>query len=217
MPEDDLGWRQQRSMAGHGELLDMGSHRIDYAHYLVGEISAVSGTTRTFLRERRGRQGQPAISDVDDWAAFLAEFACGATGVFETSKLAKGRLRGGQAIDQVEINGTEGTLVFDLRRPHHLQLGKPRGSLSVVEVPKEWRRLHGSPWHPRSVDAEATYRFDQDFAFIQAALMGEAVTPSLAEAVRCHAVVEAVAESARRRAWVNVPAFDRTEVMIREA
>ena len=34
-----LGWRQRKDLAGTGELADMLSHRIDYAHYLVGPFA----------------------------------------------------------------------------------------------------------------------------------------------------------------------------------
>jgi len=56
-PEVSIGWRQHRALAGSGEVGDMGAHRIDFCHDLIGPISSVTGTTRTFVPERRGAAG----------------------------------------------------------------------------------------------------------------------------------------------------------------
>jgi predicted dehydrogenase len=213
VPEEDLGWRQRRDLAGYGELFDTGCHRIDYAHYLVGEIAAVAGSMRTFVPERRGSRGVLVPSDVEDWAAIVAEFKSGATGVFEMTKLAKGHRRGGQALDLAEVNGSEGTLIFDLRRPFHLQLGKRGGSLELIEVPKEYYKLPGSPRAETGWDAAVAYRFDQDFAFVRAVLRGEPCTPSFADGARCQAVIQAVVMSAEQRRWVSVPPLDGTAAL----
>ncbi len=61
-----LGWRQVKKLAGSGEVGDMLSHRIDYAHHLVGPISRLVASVRTFVPKRGGQ-----ISDVDDWVAVL--------------------------------------------------------------------------------------------------------------------------------------------------
>src|SRR5580704_8917819 len=65
-----LGWRQVAKMAGSGELGDMLSHRIDYAHLLAGPITRLVADWRRF---HYTREGQP--SDLDDWIAILAEFS----------------------------------------------------------------------------------------------------------------------------------------------
>src|SRR3954466_3720947 len=50
-------WRLDKSVAGSGALGDLGAHVIDLARYLVGEIDAVSATTRTFIKDRGGGAG----------------------------------------------------------------------------------------------------------------------------------------------------------------
>src|SRR5688500_10873853 len=85
----NLGWRQVKKLAGTGELGDMLSHRIDFAHHLCGDIKSLVADTRRFLDDRGG---QP--NDLDDWVALLAEFASGVTGVLESTKHATGRGEG---------------------------------------------------------------------------------------------------------------------------
>src|SRR5436189_5444763 len=41
-----LGWRQTKSLAGSGELGDMLSHRIDFAHLLIGGIARLVADTQ---------------------------------------------------------------------------------------------------------------------------------------------------------------------------
>src|SRR3712207_9391988 len=52
-PELPLIWRFRKEVAGSGALGDIGAHIIDLAHFLVGPITEVVGTTRTFIKEDR--------------------------------------------------------------------------------------------------------------------------------------------------------------------
>src|SRR5256885_4820863 len=96
----DDAWRFRAEDAGSGALGDLGAHVIDLARYLVGEISAVSAATRTFMPGR----------EVDDAFQAVGEFDGGAIGTFEATRLAPGRKN---ALSW-EINGSKGSLAFDL-------------------------------------------------------------------------------------------------------
>ncbi|MDB6037515.1 MAG: Oxidoreductase domain protein, partial [Verrucomicrobiales bacterium] len=112
-----LGWRQVAKLAGSGELGDMLSHRIDYAHLMIGQMKRLVANTRRFYDDRQGQ-----VSDLEDWVAIISDFKSGATGVLESSKVATGRGEGARSQDYVEINGTEGSLVFQLEQPNQLQV-----------------------------------------------------------------------------------------------
>jgi predicted dehydrogenase len=118
-----LGWRQVQKLAGTGELGDMLSHRIDFAHSLVGPMQRMCANTQRFYDDR---QGQP--SDLEDWVAIIAEFRNRATGVLESSKVATGRNESWRSQDYVEINGSERTFVFFTERWNELQVGNPAES-----------------------------------------------------------------------------------------
>src|SRR5947209_13926779 len=102
----NLAWRQVKKLAATGELGDMLSHRIDYGHFLVGPVTRVVARLERFVDVRGG-----APSDLDDWVAMLGDFQAGATGVWESTKLATGRGEGGRSPDTAEVNGTEGSAV----------------------------------------------------------------------------------------------------------
>ena len=96
------------SAAGSGALGDLGAHVIDLARYLVGEIASVSGATRTF---KEGR-------DVDDAFESVVEFENGAVGTLEASRFCPGR----KNAFAWEINGSKGSIAFDLERLNELQV-----------------------------------------------------------------------------------------------
>ena len=51
-PKFPLLWRLRKEQAGSGALGDLGSHSIDLARFLVGEIASVSATLETFIKQR---------------------------------------------------------------------------------------------------------------------------------------------------------------------
>jgi predicted dehydrogenase len=75
----DLGWRARLAEAGAGALGDLGSHIIDLARYLCGDIVSVCAVTRSIVDR------QPETAGVDDLACMLVEFEGGAGGVLEAS------------------------------------------------------------------------------------------------------------------------------------
>ena len=197
-----LAWRQIRRFAGTGEMGDMLSHRIDYAHVLVGPIGKLVADTRRFIDTRAG---QP--SDVDDWVALLVRFAQSpATGILESSKLATGRGEGARSHDWAEVNAEHGTLVYSLERPHVLLAGKPGGrSLEPMPVPEEFLKLPGAQRDPRSGDPLVGFRYDQDFEFCSAILENRPAVPGFAEGAAVQAVMDAALTSAAEQRWVDVP------------
>ena len=106
-------WRLDAAQAGSGALGDLGAHVIDLARYLVGEIAAVAALTRTFIPERPG-----GTVDVDDAFESTVEFEGGAVGTLEASRFCRGR----RNALSFEINGSKGSIAFDLERLNELQV-----------------------------------------------------------------------------------------------
>ena len=106
-------WRFEKEAAGSGALGDLATHVVDLARYLVGEIAAVGGFVRTFVPGR----------EVDDAVEATVEFENGAVGTLEATRLALGR----RNAFQWEINGTKGSLAFDLERLNELQVFREDG------------------------------------------------------------------------------------------
>jgi predicted dehydrogenase len=137
-PDLPFVWRLDRELAGSGALGDLGAHIVDLGRFLVGEIASVGATTRTFIGDRPGGE-----VDVDDAFAAFVEFDNGAMGTLEASRVATGR----KNALTFEINGTKGSLAFDLERLNELQVDVS-GSAPARAAQGFRRALVTEPGHP---------------------------------------------------------------------
>jgi len=196
-----LGWRQVQKLAGTGELGDMLSHRIDFAHHLAGPMKRLVANLKT-LTPVRG--GQP--NDTDDWVAILSEFRSGATGVLESSKLASGRNESWRSLDYVEVNGSEGTFEFTTGKWNELQYGKAGGpGLRTLTVPREFWTVPRCPRDPGQGDPLITFRYDQAWEFVEAIRDHRPARPSFHDGALVQGVTDAAVRSAQSRQWVDLP------------
>jgi predicted dehydrogenase len=196
----NLGWRQVKKLAGTGELGDMLSHRIDFAHSLIGPMRRIVANTKNLTPVR---DGQP--NDTDDWVAILAEFQNDATGVLESSKLASGRNESWRSLDYVEINGSERSFVFTTGSWNTLQTGVAGGpGLETIEIPREFHTVAGSPRVAGQGDPLVTFRYDQAWEFIEAIRQGRPCTPSFHDGARAQQVMDAAVRSAETKEWIDV-------------
>jgi predicted dehydrogenase len=133
-----------------GGLQGIGSHAIDQCRFLVGEIASVSALVRAFNRGR----GVPSAGDsgafADEGTAAVLEFANGAIGVLESSVVATGR----KNFLSWEINGSKGSLRWDLEHPNSLyacleqQPGSRLLGFSEISV-TESEHPYVGPWWPQ--------------------------------------------------------------------
>ena len=118
-------WRFDAAQAGSGAVADLGSHIVDLARYLVGEPIAVCATTMTQVATRDGE-----AVDVDDAFAATVEFATGAIGTLEASRVAGRRSN----VCAFEVDGTRGSLSFDIERLNELELVRNRKQSTRIDV-----------------------------------------------------------------------------------
>jgi predicted dehydrogenase len=127
-PEFPLVWRLRAEEAGSGALGDIGAHIVDLTQYVTGQrLTGVNAMLETFVRERPLPGASAGLSasagsergevTVDDAALFLGRLDGGAVATYEATRFATGRKN---AI-RVEVNGSAGTLAFDLERLNELE------------------------------------------------------------------------------------------------
>ena len=127
-PNFPLVWRLQKEVAGSGTHGDINAHIIDLGRHLVGEFDEVCGLLHTFIKQRPlageidanlGAKASTEMGEVtvDDAAMFLAKFKNGALGTFEATRFAVGR----KNKNSFEINGSKGSIVFNLEKMNELE------------------------------------------------------------------------------------------------
>jgi predicted dehydrogenase len=203
-PAFPLVWRLQRERAGSGALGDIASHSIDLARFLVGEIAEVSGLLQTFVPERplEGGVGRGAVT-VDDAALALVRFESGAIGSIEGSRFCPGR----KNHNRFEINGSRGSLAFDLERLNELEIYEEQGSDSGFRrvLATDPRHPFAGAWWPPGHGLGWEHSFTHTLADLIGALArAEPPAPDFEDGVRIHRVMDAIERSARSGAWQGV-------------
>lgn len=197
-------WRLDKSKAGSGALGDIGSHQVDLARYLLGEIAEVSGLLHTFVPERPlpGGGGRGRV-DVDDAALALVRFASGAIGSLEGTRFATGR----KNANRFEINGARGSLAFDLERLNELALYEEQGASSGFRTVLATDPSHPyvEAWWPPGHALGYEHSFVHTVAdFVRAIAGGAAMSPSFADGLANQRVLAAIERSSASRRWEAV-------------
>ena len=220
-PSFPLTWHLQAEHAGAGPHFDLGSHNVDLARFLVGEIRGVNAMTARFVEERplpgagaatfsagTGGSGDTGPVTVEDAAFVVAEFANGALGTIETSRFALGR----KNQHTFEIYGSDGSIVFDLERMNELQVYSRhdpehvRGFRTVLAT--EGVHPYVEAWWPPGHMIGYEHAFHHAVVdFVRAVVDGSPIAPTFADGLRATLVLEAALEAARsgRRVEVEQP------------
>jgi predicted dehydrogenase len=185
-------WRFHKGEAGSGALGDLGAHVIDLARYLVGEIATVSASVATFMEGR----------EVDDAFEAVVEFEGRSLGTIEASRFAAGR----KNAFSWEINGTKGSLAFDLERLNELQHSDGTKGFRTILV-TEADHPFWQWWWPHGHIIGWEHTFVHEIQHLLAAIAGEGtVAPhgaTFEDGYRAAEVCDAVlrsAESGQREA-----------------
>jgi len=208
-PAAPMTWRLRKETGGAGPLADLGSHLVDLAHFLVGPIVEVVGTAETFIKERP-REGTDVANPqmdrvtVNDAAAFLARFENGAIGTFEASPLVPGR----KAKESFEVNGSKGSLVFDLERMNELQAyfedeeSETSGFRTLLVTEPEHPYMAG--WWPPGHIIGYEHTFVHTVKdLLDGIKTGASPGPTFEDGYRCQAVIDAVERSVECRGWAT--------------
>lgn len=196
-PGSPHSWRLSQATAGSGALGDLGSHVVDLARFLIGEPAAVSASVRTFTTERPG-----GTVDVDDAFVATVDFANGALGTLEASRVATGHKNG----LVLEINGSNGSLRFNLERLNELEVGTADGYTDVLVTGPAHPYMRS--WWPAGHIIGWEHTFVHEFAhLLEAIASGTSVAPygaTFEDGYRAAVVCDAIAAAARERTEMRI-------------
>jgi predicted dehydrogenase len=204
-PAFPLVWRLDRTRAGSGSLGDLVSHTLDLSRYLVGEPIEVSGLLKTFVSERPlpedpGRRGRVTV---DDSAQALVKFANGAVGYYEGTRFAPGR----KNHNRLEINGSKGSVVWDLERMNELDVYVEEGpnsgfrTISVTHPEHPYISAWWPPGHIIGFEHSFTHTV---YDFMRAIADGKQPRPNFEDGLQNQRGLDAIERSAITGQWQKI-------------
>jgi len=218
-PDGPLSWRFQKSIAGSGSLGDIGTHVVDMARYLCGEITQVNTQLKTWVKTRPLQAGgvdklgastkdstaPRGEVDVDDEVLSLLEFQNGAIGSLEATRNAHGR----NNFLTFEIHGSMGSIYFNYERRDELQVA----FASDQGDRKGFRTVYTGPAHPYGEGlwpipalgiGYGETKIIETYDFVKAIMEGGEVSPNFKDGYQINLIADAMAASAQSRSWTTV-------------
>ena len=218
-PDGPLSWRFQKSIAGSGSLGDIGTHVVDMARFLCGEITQVNTQLKTWVKTRPLKAGgvdklgastkdstaPRGEVDVDDEVLSLLEFQNGAIGSLEATRNAHGR----NNFLTFEIHGTLGSIYFNYERRDELQVA----FASDQADRKGFRTVYTGPAHPYGEGlwpipalgiGYGETKIIETYDFVKAIMEGGEVSPNFKDGYQINLIADAMAASSQSRSWTSV-------------
>lgn len=207
-PAVPWSWRCDRKLAGAGALADLGSHLINTAHFLLGDITRVSGTLQTVNPVRRDpADGRDKPVENEDIAHVIVDFRRGFPGNFSISRVATGYKCG----LRWSVFGTRGALEFDQERMNELRYydgADRRGrhgfrTLLVSTDHPDFKPFCPAPGHGLGYNDLKVIEVRN---VVKAIAQGSTGWPDFYEGWRVQQVMDAIERSHATRQWTEVSA-----------
>ena len=223
--DTDWNWRIDSKANGPSRTMaDIGSHWCDMAEHVTGlRITSLCADLATFHKTRKrpkaavqtfaGKLLKPEDYDempidTEDFGAVVFRMGDRARGSFTASQVSSGR----KNRLSLEIYGTKGGVAWDQERPDELWIGQRNSpNMVIIKDPsllkdkaKSYADLPGG--HSEGYDDT----FKQVFRRFYASIADPSAAPEypqFVDGLRQLSILEAELESNKKRAWVDVPAF----------
>jgi predicted dehydrogenase len=223
--DTDYNWRVESKDNGPSRCLaDIGSHWCDMAEHVTGQrIASVCADINTFHKTRRKPKGPietfagkmltaedyvPYQCDTEDYGGVIFRMGNGARGVFTASQVSAGR----KNRLSIEVYGTKAGVAWDQESPDQLWIGQRNSPNQILvkdpSLLKERARSYADLPGGHSEGYDDTFK--QVFRRFYNSIGDPAMAPEypqFVDGLRQLNILEAEMESARTRAWVDVPPF----------
>ncbi|GAA0730631.1 Gfo/Idh/MocA family oxidoreductase [Dactylosporangium roseum] len=180
-------WRFDRAKAGAGAIGDLGSHHIDVARFVVGEVVRVSAMVAS---RHEGAN--------DDAAVVTAQLDNGALAVFDVNRVSPAHDLSGR----IEIDGTRGSVAWHMQRLNEVVIRKPRQGARTEFVTRPEHPLEGF-WLPGGIQGSHPLGWNECFAHQSRDILGlaagqltESPAATFEDGYRVAQVVDTVLEAA---------------------
>jgi predicted dehydrogenase len=209
-PNFGMVWRFDKKMAGSGPLGDLSAHSIDATRFVTGlNFNEVAGNLQTLIRERpldsKNPDGPKGKVTVDDVAQFLVNFEGGATGCFESTRLATGR----KNYNTIEVNGEKGSIVWNFEDQNYLMFYDNENSpqeagFRKINVTHNLHPYNGGWWPQGHGIGYADSFVIEVGEFVRSIAEDIPFSPNFEDGVHCQKVLEAIEQSSLNRSWIKI-------------
>src|SRR5882672_8486162 len=196
-------WRMDRAQAGHGAMGDSGVHVIDLIRWNFGEFTRVV-VDAGVAYPAPSAPGVNRPADAEDHCVVMAELASGTQATLAVSRVAHAT-----NVQTLEAWGSGGALSYRLARDGARWF---QGELRASHGSEGFQSVAPSRTPPSIGDSDQTDVIGKALIaplverMLHAIRTDESVSPSFVDGLRAQMVLDAVAESLARRAWVAVGA-----------
>lgn len=206
--DGEYAWRFDEELAGSGILGDLGSHWLDMARWLLGEVTAVSAHSDRFVPRAPRPDGTEYVR-AEDHAVMSVRFESGASATLQISAVAWEGTPFGQ-VHELDLHGSGGTIHARIdwdtvQEVRGVRAGQP-GPASVLALPDDLR--DGVPMAHVHDTYRHVFRRTEAMtrAWATAVADGRPVDPDLATGARVQELVDAAVRSAADGgAWQPTP------------
>lgn len=220
LPED-YNWRVEPDGGSNlRAVADIGTHWMDLAQFVIGQpINAVIADLATFHEERfkpvgkaetfggsGGRANTQAVKiTTDDHGAVIFRMGDGIRGLYHVSQCTAGR----KNRLYIEIAGTEGSMVWDSQNPDQLWVGRRTTHSQLLQrdpsqlAPPAAAISHYPGGHAEGFPDAFKQLALSVYKWVEGGGNGPRNFPTFEEGHHEVVICEAIARSARERAWVE--------------
>jgi predicted dehydrogenase len=218
----DWNWRLEAKLGGELRAVsDIGTHWLDLVTWLtnskVSELCADLATVLPTRHRPKGRvesfqkassnETEEVMISTDDYASVLLHFENEAHGVMTVSQVSPGR----KARLWVEVDGSEGSLVFNSESPNQLWIGRRDRACEVLPKDPALQSLESRGYaaypggHPEGYPDTFVQLFREVYSYIAAGdLRAPRTFPTFETGHDELVLCEAIAQSTQDRSWVDV-------------
>ena len=192
-----------------GVMLGIGSHAIDMARFLAGEIISVYGMQKVFNRKRYDKAGKVNEVTADESNVSVVEFKNGAVGTIEASCINTGR----KNQHTWEIYGSKGSMHWDLENLNHLYVNiaepaiKEISGYTKVNVTDSIHPFSDMLWPPGHNMGWESGHVNALLHFIDAVTNGKPVEPygaTFYDGYVIQVIMDAVKKSSSEERKINI-------------
>jgi predicted dehydrogenase len=206
-PEAPFTWRNDPKLGSRaGALGDLGAHGLAIARYLAGEMTAVCArTTLPYPKRKDPATGEMRDVGNEDVTDALFECENGVTGLFTTSRIACGS----KMHLAFELVGSQGTVRWNAERYNELdyfdaRLPKDRAGFRTIFANADhppYGNFCPAPGHGIGFN---DFKVIEIYELMESISRGKRPITDMSDGAKVGRIMDAVLESAEKRAWVKV-------------